>query len=123
MTFTKTYREERLINRRSRARTARILGRIIGFGLTACLLVALKTDPKLRAMVEDLALAAVGGTVQEVQEPDDWQADAIAELEHELGNQEARRQDRLGITGEAQQALPVVVQMPVSRVKVNRGGS
>ncbi len=76
MTFAATYREERLIARRSRARTARILGRIIGFCLTACLVVALRTEPQLRAMVEGMALSVIGSS-QQAEETTDPQADAI----------------------------------------------
>ena len=80
MTFADTYREERLINRRSRARKARIAGRIIGFGLTACLVVALRTDPQLRSLVEDAAFWAIGAADPRVQNGEAAQTSAIEGL-------------------------------------------
>ncbi|MBB3993357.1 hypothetical protein GGR95_000985 [Sulfitobacter undariae] len=124
MTFTDTYREEMLINRRARARRARFLGRAIGFGLTACFVVALRTEPQLRAAVQDLALAAIGGTAQQsangIGNP---QAAAIDSLGYAAGSEESLMLDRLGITGEAPRAAPTLSRMPQSRVKVNRPGS
>jgi hypothetical protein len=142
MTFAETYREERLINRRSRSRKARIAGRIIGFGLTACLVVALRTDPQLRSMVEDLAMAAIGasglepaganGTSQSAQ------AAGIAALGVAQNSEHQRKLEALGIAGQngsngqaqglagsnsQQQTAPITSRMPQSKVKINRPGS
>jgi hypothetical protein len=119
MTFSETYREERLINRRARARTARILGRIIGFCLTACLLVALRTDPHLRALVEDTALAVMGSAHQTAAAPDP-QAEAIRAPGSAKGSNEAQMLEQLGISGETPKPAKVASQMPQSTVKVNR---
>lgn len=127
MTFADTYREERLISRRSRARKARIAGRIIGFGLTACLVVALRTDPQLRAVVEDLALAVIssgeaGGGATDVAS--NAQTGGIEALGYAQGSEEARVLDQLGIGAEQQvPTAPNVSHMPQSRVKINRPGS
>jgi hypothetical protein len=123
MTFSETYREERLINRRSRGRKARILGRIIGFGLSACLLVALRTDPQLRDMVQDLALAVISGGDAQHASAEDVRNDAIRGLGYTQGSQEAQALDQLGISSERPQAKPNAAQMPQSRIKINRPGS
>jgi len=127
MTFADTYREERLINRRSRARKARIAGRIIGFGLMACFVVALRTDPQLRSLVEDLALAAIGAgdlaQEHDVAGSGDAQAEAIDALGYEPGSREAAALEHLGISGSDGETAPSSSHMPQSRVKVNRGGS
>lgn len=125
MTFAQTYREERLISRRSRARKARIAGRIIGFGLSACFLVALRTEPQLRAMVEDLALAVIGGSDERSRGAtagqSNPQAEAINALGYAPGSEEALALEELGIT-DAPAAPPAAQgQLPQSRVKVNRG--
>ncbi|MEP1765428.1 MAG: hypothetical protein ABJJ53_02055 [Sulfitobacter sp.] len=104
MSFTDTYREERLISRRSRARKARIAGGVIGFGLTACFVVALRTEPQLRAVVDELALKAMG-----LPRAEETAAAQTVEI------------DALGATS-AQEA-PVASTMPQSRVKINRPGS
>ncbi len=123
MEFSEIYREERLISRRSRARRARILGRLIGFGLSACLLVALRTDPQLRAMVQDLALAVISsGDVQQAS-VEDARNDAIRGLGYAEGSQEAQALEQLGISSERPQAKPSASQMPQSRIKINRPGS
>ena len=106
MSFADTYREERLINRRAWARSARILGRLIGFCLTACFVVALRVEPQLRAAVADLALAVMGKTAQ--------QGVAAAE-------QQAQPPDQAGIATRPRQAAPTAAHLPESRVKVNRG--
>lgn len=120
MTFTDTYREERLISRRSRARKARIAGRIIGFGLTACLVVALRTEPQLRAAVEDLALKVISSSSVQQADAQTAQADGIAALGYAEGSEEDRALQQLGIS---EQQTPVVSQMPQSRIKINRPGS
>lgn len=126
MTFAETLREERLINRRSRARKARILGRLIGFALTACFVVALRSEPQLRAAVEDLALAAIGRVAPQeagrgAGQGADAQAAAIASLGYAPGSDEARALETLGISQIAGSAAPAQSQLPVSRVQVNRG--
>lgn len=125
MTFAQTYREERMISRRSRARKARIAGRIIGFGLMACLVVALRTDPQLRAMVEDLALAAIGasdtGAASASAGAGAAQTEAIEALGYASGSEEAAALEQLGISDGAD--VPATSHMPQSRVKINRGGS
>lgn len=123
MTFADTYREERLINRRARARTARVLGRIIGFCLTACFVVALRVEPQLRAVVTDLALAVMGKTAEQSVVATDPQADAIRALGYAPGSAEAQTLDQLGISDQTRQGAPVISRMPQSRVKVNRAGS
>lgn len=127
MTFAETYREERLINRRSRARKARIAGRIIGFGLTACLVMALRTDPQLRSMVEDLALAAIGAGNAEAAGANGKAARAqttgIDALGYADGSEEAQTLDALGMSGAPAQGAPFTSHMPPSRVKINRPGS
>ncbi len=123
MTFADTYREERLISRRSRARKARIAGRIIGFGLTACFVVALRTEPQLRAVVEELALAVIGAEGRQTADTGrDPQAAAIDSLGYAEGSQEARTLEQLGIAGSDAPSAPSSSQMPQSRVKINRGG-
>lgn len=133
MTFAETLREERLINRRSRGRKARILGRIIGFGLTACLVVALRTDPQLRGMVQDLALAVMGMTGADQGNPaasaQNAQIAAIADLGFAPDSDEAQMLEELGLMTASGQAAPAQVnasgapqvgQMPTSRIKINR---
>ena len=128
MTFADTYREERLINRRSRARKARIAGRIIGFGLTACLVVALRTDPQLRSLVEDAAFWAIGAADPRAQNGEAAQTSAIEGLGYGEDSEEARVLKELGITDAATstgsvQSAPVASTMPQSRVKINRSNS
>lgn len=123
MTFAETYREERLINRRSRGRKARIMGRIIGFGLSACLIVALRTDPQLRSMVEDTVLSVIGGTSTAQTTVEGVSADAISSLGYQPGSEEAQRLEQLGLSGDAAEDAPNVGQMPRSRIKINRPGS
>lgn len=108
MTLAETYRAERLIDRRSRGRKARIAGRIIGFGLMACLLVAIRTDPELRAMVDDAALAVIGAAMPDTQEVDAQNTAALAEL---------------GLDAQsAAGSSSSVSHMPQSTVKIRRGG-
>jgi len=121
MTFADTYREERLISRRSRARKARIAGRVIGFGLTACLVVALRTDPQLRGMVEGLALKAIGAGQDDAAQ--NAQRAGIDALGYAEGSEEAQALDTLGISQTGTQNGPVINRMPQSRVKINRPGS
>lgn len=123
MTFAETYREERLINRRSRGRKARIMGRIIGFGLSACLIVALRTDPQLRSMVEDTVLSVIGGTSAAQANVEGVSADAISSLGYQSGSEEAQRLEQLGLSGDAAGDAPNAGQMPRSRIKINRPGS
>ncbi|WP_299024433.1 hypothetical protein [uncultured Sulfitobacter sp.] len=124
MSFAETYREERLINRRSRARKARIAGRVIGFGLTACLMVALRTDPQLRAMVQDVTMAAVGASMPDsAGQTANAQSDAIRALGYAQGSDEARALETLGISDSAAPQQPTTARMPQSRVKINRPGS
>jgi hypothetical protein len=123
MTFAETYCEERLINRRSRSRKARIAGRIIGFGLSACLIVALRTDPQLRSMVEDTVLSVIGGTSTAHANVEGVSADAISSLGYQPGSEEAQRLEQLGLSGDATEDAPNVGQMPRSRIKINRPGS
>lgn len=124
MTFGETYREELLITRRSRARKARLAGRIIGFGLMACFVVALRSDPQLRGLVEDLALRAMGGGSQGQAPGGDVQARAIGQLGYKAGSEEARVLDQLGITGTQRGTqtgtAPDTSRMPQSRIKINR---
>lgn len=118
MTFSETYRAERLIDRRSRGRKARIAGRIIGFGLVACLLVAIRTDPELRAMVDDAALAAISGAMPEKHNAEtEEHAAALAELGLEAQVSNAGAVMPVGVEGK-----PAVRHMPASKVKIHRGG-
>lgn len=121
MTFAETYREERLINRRSRARKARIAGRMIGFALMTCAVIALRTDPQLRGVVTHLAVQAMGlsGAAQgdAVQAA---QTNGIEALGYAADSQEARTVEALGITQSEPRNVPVVSRMPQSRVQVNR---
>lgn len=128
MTFAKTYREERLINRRSRGRKARIAGRIIGFGLTACLVVALRTDPQLRGMVEDMTMAAIGASDSQQAGADGTTQSAqtagittlgVAQNEH----QQAIPASDVENTSTQRQGGPVITRMPQSRIKINRPSS
>jgi len=124
MKFAETYREEVMINRRARGRRARFLGRVIGFGLTACFVVALRTEPQLRAAVQDLVMVAIGGSGQQNADAiGNPQGVAIDSLGYAAGSEEARMLDQLGISGEAPQAASPSSRMPQSRVKVNRPGS
>lgn len=117
MGFSETYREERLINRRSRGRKARIAGRIIGFGLTACLIVAIRTDPELRAMVDDAALAVISTAMP--QDQADQHTQALAELGLDPQSSDV---DAAEFAGQASAVKAVGSQMPASKVKVHRGG-
>lgn len=122
MSFADTYREERLISRRSRARKARIAGRVIGFALTALLVVALRTEPQLRAMVEDLALAVIGGAEESRQDAAGAaQTGAIDALGFSQGSEEVQLLEQLGI-GETQ-AAPLTSRLPPSTVPVRRPNS
>ena len=121
MTLADTYREERLIDRRSRGRKARIAGRIIGFGLMACLLVAIRTNPELRAMVDDAALAVIGGVMSETQNAENAEhAAALAELGLEAQVGDAALAMPKGLDAEGK---PAVRQLPASTVKIHRGGN
>jgi hypothetical protein len=120
MTFAETYREERLLNRRARARTARILGRIIGFCLTVCFVVALRTEPQLRALVTDMALVVIGSSQPADTDP---QAEAIDAFGYAQGSKEAQVLEQLGIAGDMHQPERITARMPVSTVKVNRAWS
>lgn len=126
MSFAETYREERLINRRSRARKARIAGRVIGFVLSGLLVVALRTEPQLRAVVQDLALAVIGAGGGSPQagnaSAQSAQAAGINALGYKPDSQEARALETLGISDQPAQTAPLTSQLPVSRVKINRGG-
>lgn len=119
MTLAETYRAERLIDRRSRGRKARIAGRIIGFGLMACLLVAIRTDPELRAMVDDAALAVIGAAMPDAQEADAQNTAALAEL-----GLDAQSTDigAFAPSGDGADGKPAVQHMPKSTVKIHRGG-
>ncbi len=123
MTFSETYREERLIDRRSRGRKARIAGRIIGFGLMACLIVAIRTDPQLRTMVDNAALAVISGAMPEKQGSEAGQtAEHLAALE-ELGiDPQSSDVDLTRSGGGTTNVKPAVRQMPESKVKIRRGG-
>lgn len=123
MSFADTYREERLINRRARARAARIIGRVIGFCLTACFVVALRVEPQLRAVVTDLALVVLGRTAEQSISVPEQQAEATPSPGSPPGSAEAQALDRLAVSGEKRQGIPVINRMPQSRVKVNRPGS
>ncbi|KEJ88111.1 hypothetical protein [Sulfitobacter donghicola] len=120
MTFADTYREERLINRRSRARKARIMGRVIGFGLTACLVFVLRTEPQMQDLMEDLVISLIGGGSASEQSIEGARADAINSLGYEQGSQEAQRLEQLGLSEEGESTSPTVSQLPQSRVKINR---
>jgi hypothetical protein len=128
MTFAETYRDERLVHRRSRARKARIMGRVIGFCLTALFLVALRADPQLRAAVEQVALSVIGG-VRDEQAPGAAQADPIDTSGYAPGSEEALALQQLGITGTTEisgataSTAPETSLLPESRIKINRGGS
>lgn len=123
MTLSETYRAERLIDRRSRGRKARIAGRIIGFGLMACLLVAIRTDPQLRAMVDDAALAVIGATVPEQQSSTAEQTAEHAAALEELGiDPQSTGIAGLQPAGGTSNAKPTVRHMPESKVKIHRGG-
>ncbi len=123
MTFANTYREERLINRRSRGRKARIAGRIIGFGLSACLLFALRTDPQLQGVVEDLVVSVVGGSSAAHASVEGASGDAIRGLGYAEGSEEKKALEQLGISDDPSEGVPRVGQMPQSRIKINRPGS
>ncbi|UWR23256.1 hypothetical protein [Sulfitobacter sp. S190] len=124
MSFADIYREERLISRRSRARKARLLGRIIGFGLTACLVVVVRTDPQVRAIADDLALAAVASVMGP---PDPASADvaaaqdaAIEGLGYVPGSAQADTIEQLGLS-QQQTSAPGTSSLPKSRVTIRRG--
>ena len=119
MTLSETYRAERLIDRRSRGRKARIAGRIIGFGLMACLIVAIRTNPELRAMVDKAALAVISAAMPEAEDGAEQHAAAVAELGLDAQSSEVAPTMPVG-TGST--VKPAVRQMPESRVKIHRGG-
>ncbi|MEP2922276.1 MAG: hypothetical protein ABJP06_16245 [Sulfitobacter sp.] len=122
MTFAQTYREERLISRRSRARKARIMGRVIGFGLTFGFVVALRTEPELRTAVENLAIAAIAaGDIGSQDAPANAQAQAIDSLGYAPDSKENAALNQLGISGSDTSTAPSGSQLPQSRVKINRG--
>jgi|AntRauMFilla1563_2_1112583.scaffolds.fasta_scaffold13057_2 hypothetical protein len=56
----------------------------------ACLVMALRTDPQLRAMVEDLALAVMGVEPAQATGVANAQADAIQSLGYAADSEEAR---------------------------------
>lgn len=119
MTFAQTYREERMVNRRSRARKARIAGRIIGFGLSACLILALRTDPQLRSMVDDLVLKVIGAS-DEQRAAAALSGSQAAESDA-IGSEEARTQESSGIM-RIPATTPAADEHSVSSgVKINRG--
>ncbi|UWR27191.1 hypothetical protein K3757_04405 [Sulfitobacter sp. S223] len=119
MTFAQTYREERMVNRRSRARKARIAGRIIGFGLSACLILALRTDPQLRSMVDDLVLTVIGAS-DEQRAAAALSGSQAAESDA-IGSEEARTQESSGIM-RIPATTPAADEHSVSSgVKINRG--
>jgi len=91
---------------------------VIGFGLTVCLVVAMRSDPQLRALVEETALRAIGAG--EVAEGNSAQADAIGSLGYLPGSAEAQALDQLGLTGDTSGAAPATSGMPPSKVKINR---
>ncbi|WP_299563970.1 hypothetical protein [uncultured Sulfitobacter sp.] len=118
MKFAQIYREERLISRRSRARKARLAGRIIGFGLMIGFAAVLRSDPQLQAVVADIALKAIGtDTQQDVADP---QAQAIADLGYVAGSGEDEVPDQLGLNAQPDFSTLVVARLPQSRVKINR---
>ena len=119
MTFAQTYREERMVNRRSRARKARIAGRIIGFGLSACLILALRTDPQLRSMVDDLVLTVIGAS-DEQRAAAALSGSQAAESDA-IGSEETRTQESSGIMRIPATAPAVDEQSASSGVKINRG--
>ena len=123
MSFADTYRKERLINRRARARSARIMGRIIGFCLTACFVVALRVEPQLREVVTDLALVVLGRTADQSGSVTGPQADAMQPPGSPQDSAEAQALDHSGVLADKRQITPVINRMPQSRVKVNRPGS
>ncbi|MEQ6248736.1 hypothetical protein ABMC89_07595 [Sulfitobacter sp. HNIBRBA3233] len=113
MSFAQTYREERLISRRSRARKAWIAGRIIGFGLALCFVALLRLDPAFRSAVEEVAISAVSAaTGREPPQRDVEMAEAETHAPQAL--------EQIGI-GETVQSAPPANALPQSRVKVNRG--
>lgn len=126
MTLKETMREQRLIERRARGRKARLIGRLIGFGLTACALVAVRTEPQLRQLVEQVALSAIGAGQTATQDAQgassSTQQTAIAALGYDPAGPEAATLKTLGISGDSQPSRVQTGQLPVSRVKVNRGG-
>lgn len=123
MTLAQTYREEKLISRRSGRRKARIAGRIIGFGLMTCLLVALRTDPQLRAMVDDAAIAVMGKVAAAQGDVPKEDAQAQAEqAQPDAPQEDADMMVKLGLKSAPQPVKPPVRQMPESTVKVHRGG-
>ena len=119
MTFAQTYREERMVNRRSRARKARIAGRIIGFGLSACLILALRTDPQLRSMVDDLVLTVIGAS-DEQRAAAALSGSQAAESDT-IGSEETRTQESSGIMRIPATAPAVNEHSASSGVKINRG--
>ena len=119
MTFAQTYREERMVNRRSRARKARIAGRIIGFGLSACLILALRTDPQLRSMVDDLVLTVIGAS-DEQRAAAALSGSQAAESDT-IGSEETRTQESSGIMRIPATAPAADEHSVSSGVKINRG--
>ena len=123
MTFAQTYREERMVSRRSRARKARIAGRIIGFGLTACLVVALRTDPQLRAMVENTALKIISASDERRAAASPVSSDPQTEAAKASATEKRGALKTLGTSGSLGQTSGTQGGLPPSTIKVNRGVS
>ncbi|MEH6644722.1 hypothetical protein [Sulfitobacter sp.] len=121
MTFAQTYREERMVSRCSRARKARIAGRIIGFGLTACLVVALRTEPQLRTMVEDMALTVMGASDERRAAASSVPSDPQAAAANAPNSEETGALKKLGTSDALGQTSGTQGGLPPSNIKVNRG--
>lgn len=117
MSFADTFREERLLSRRSRARKARILGRVLAFALFLCGAALLRLDPQVRNAVDGIVVELVGKAMG-AQDPagaahETQSADAIA----------GPGADPARAAGLADAAADPTAQgaLPASKVRINRG--
>ena len=91
-------------------------------------MVALRTDPQLRSLVEDAAFWAIGAADPRAQNGEAAQTSAIEGFGYGEDSEEARVLKELGITDAATstgsvQSAPVASTMPQSRVKIYRPNS
>lgn len=63
MSFADTYREEVVESRRARGRTARFVGRLIGFVLALAFMATLQSQPELRQAMMEAGMRGVGAVM------------------------------------------------------------
>ncbi|QUJ75416.1 hypothetical protein KDD17_10535 [Sulfitobacter albidus] len=110
------------MSRRSRARKARIVGRVLAFAMMIGLAALIRTDPQVRAAVDgivtELVAKAMGTPADPARQGDPARA-AIDDLGYAPGSDEAQALEQLGLTETG--GAPARSSLPPSKVKVNRG--